>query len=158
MNYIALVKRSSTGWKVEFPDIPTCSATGASRDEALARAKGALASWVRQHLAVVVGPAPSRRYGGPGRPVDLPSDLTLAIELRAARSKAVLSRAELAQRAHVELQLIEDLERALTAPTLGKVVPIAQALGVRPVMGLERAGEIVGLTDGEPRDKQGSSR
>jgi predicted RNase H-like HicB family nuclease len=156
MNYVAQVTRSSTGWLVEFPDVPRCSAMGESQSVALARAKEALARWMRQHLALAQ--APPRRYAGPGHVVELPGDISLAIDLRDARCSVPLTRAELAQRAGVPTRLIEDLETALTVPMLGKVIPIANALGMRPVVELERLGEATGLTRGTPRAKPSRTR
>jgi predicted RNase H-like HicB family nuclease len=149
MNYVAQVTRSSTGWLVEFPDVSRCSAMGESQSVALARAKEALARWMRQHLALAQ--APPRRYAGPGHPVELPGDISFAIDLRDARCSVPLTRAELAQRAGVAQRLIEDLEMALTVPMLGKVTPVATALGARPLIELDRPGEAVGLTRGKRR-------
>jgi hypothetical protein len=158
MHYVAQVTWRSTGWLAAFPDIPRCSAMGESQDVALRRAKEALARWMRQHLVLAVAKAPPRSYDGPGQAVELPGDIALAIDLRDARCRIQLTRVELAERAGVPERLIDDLEAALTVPMLGKVIPVANALGMRPVVEVERLGEAVGLTRATPKAKQSRTR
>jgi ribosome-binding protein aMBF1 (putative translation factor) len=148
MHYVVTIARAQRGWRAKFPDIPCCKVTGASEEDVVVRAHEALIQWLREHLIEGAAPAPRRRYAGPGHAVDVPGDIAFAIELRDARHKAVLFRHELAERAGVSVDLIEELETARTTPMLYKVLPIAKALGMRPVIELERLGEAVGLTRG----------
>jgi transcriptional regulator with XRE-family HTH domain len=53
--------------------------------------------------------------------------------LRIARSDAGISQEMLAERADIDRTYPSLLERGLRQPTLGRVIEIAQALGVEPV-------------------------
>jgi predicted transcriptional regulator len=78
--------------------------------------------------------------------VEVPADITLAIQLRDARHAANLTRASLAAVAVVPEKTIDDIEDALATVSLDHVVRIADVLGMRPVIDLDRPGEAVGLT------------
>src|SRR6185437_3422698 len=152
MRYAVTVSRTRQGWRAAFPDIPQCTVKGASEEDVLARARAALARWLRGHLAEGSAPAPQRRLAR-GLAIDVPHELAFAIDLRDARVQAALSRSELALRAGVPTELVCDLEAALTPPVLAKVIPIANVLGVRPVIELERPAEAIGLTRRRTTDR-----
>jgi predicted RNase H-like HicB family nuclease/transcriptional regulator with XRE-family HTH domain len=145
MRYPVRVVQTPQGWHAAFPDIPDCAVDGASEGEVVDRAAAALAQRLRAGLAQGAAPAPPR---SPTRAqaISVPHDIAFAIDLRDARRRAALSRSDLALRAGVPLELVHDLEVALTPPTLDKVIPIANALGVRPVIELERPAEAAGLS------------
>jgi len=147
MHYVAKIHPSGKRWRAEFPDIPGCEVVAATEDEAVVAAQRALAALLQ---VVLTGPglAPRRRYRGPGLPVAVDVAVGFAIELREARSDACLSRKDLADRASVATEVVDDLELAHGVPALEKVIPVAKALGMRPVIELERPGVAVGLTRG----------
>ena len=148
--YVAKITRVAARFRAEFPDIGEWSVVVATEEEAVAQAKQALSELLRQQI--LTGRRVSqRRYRGPGPAIEVDGKIALAIQLREARTEACLSTADLGERAGVGRQVVEELEAALTVPTLDKVLLIAKVLGARPVIEPDRPGEAVGLTKGKPR-------
>jgi DNA-binding XRE family transcriptional regulator len=148
--YVAKITRVAARFRAEFPDIGEWSVLAATEEDAVAQAKRALSELLRQQI--LTGRRVSqRRYRGPGPAIEVDGQIALAIQLREARTEACLSTADLGERAGVGRQVVEDLEAALTVPTLDKVLLIAKVLGARPVIEPDRPGEAVGLTKGKPR-------
>src|SRR5512138_654694 len=107
MQYVARVSREGRNWLAEFPDCPGCQ-TFANRETALrGEARDALEGWLEAELAGGDVPPLPRFRGARGEQmlaIRIDAVLSTRIQLRAARERAGLSQAQLAERLGVTRQ------------------------------------------------------
>jgi antitoxin HicB len=136
MRYPATVILEDGAFVVLFPACPGCQTQADTKDEILPMAREALEGWLESTMAVgdapPVPPKVSRAPKGSKLIwVEVPSKLSVKIQLRWARHQARLTQAQLAKRAHVSQQQIAQLESPDSNPTLDTLEKVAQALGAK---------------------------
>jgi Predicted transcriptional regulator with C-terminal CBS domains len=143
MQYPAAITREGKYLLAEFPDCPGCQtfvADGESIEEA---AQEALEGWLESNLGRdLVPPHPSKTRRGRGEVLLVQVDPLLAIrlDLRWARDEADLTQSHLARRVGMTQQQLARLE-AGGNPTLGTLSRVAEGLGRRVVVTLEKQPE-----------------
>lgn len=148
MQYPAVITREGKFLLAAFPDCPGCQTfveEGESIEEA---AQEALEGWLESNLGRdLVPPQPSSRIGKGQRILRVPVDprLGVRLELRWAREDADLTQARLAQRVGMSQQQLAKLESGGN-PTLSTLSRVAQGLGRRVVVSLEREYQRTVLT------------
>jgi DNA-binding XRE family transcriptional regulator/predicted RNase H-like HicB family nuclease len=145
MRYAAVLSKEKQAALAEFPDCPGCQTFADPGEDIAVLAGEALEGWLEAHLAEgEVPPRPSVRApkvpaGAQVLWVEVPARLAIKLYLRWARQEAGLSQTEVAKRAGVSQQMISKLEDPDHNPTLETLEKVAQALGVRLRVSLEKA-------------------
>ncbi len=145
MQYPAVISHEGKFILAEFPDCPGCQTfveEGESIEEA---AQEALEGWLESNLGRDLVPPHPRRTSGTAQEilmVPIDSLLGVRLELRWARDDADLTQARLAQRVGMTQQQLAKLE-AGGNPTLSTLSRVAQGLGRRVVVSLERESQRV---------------
>jgi DNA-binding XRE family transcriptional regulator/predicted RNase H-like HicB family nuclease len=146
MRYLGTVARVRGQWQATFPDAPGCLPSADAEDALPGKAKEAIEAWLTTFLVQGGTPPRIKRHVGPGLAVEVSPRLAFAVELRRARTEAGLTLPQLAEKAGVSPKEIQQLESPASVPVIGEVAKIAAALGMRPVIDLDRPTEAVGLS------------
>jgi|GEM_PF-1760380 len=141
MRYAAVIEREGEFALVHFPDCPGCQTFAAPGQDIEALAKDALEGWLRAGLVHQdPPPTPSAKVKAPagGRLVwvYVSPDLSVKLQLRAAREAAGLTQGQLAEQAGVQQQMIAKLESPRYHPRLDALDRVIQALGHRVAVDL----------------------
>lgn len=134
MQYYAYVRHEGRHVLAEFPDCPGCQTFGTA-DDIGDMAREALEGWLEAHLVGgQVPPKPHEHHRAPAgaklAAVPVRAGLTVALNLRWARSEQGLTQTELGKRAGVTQQQIAKLEDPDENPSILTVEKVARALGL----------------------------
>ncbi len=131
MRYPVEIKPDGEGWMVSFPDIPEALTSGATQEEALAMAKGALETALDFYFDDKREvPAPSRPKRG--QPViELSASLSAKVLLLNEMVRQKVRPAELARRLHTTAQEVNRLTDIRHTTRIDGIAAALQALGRR---------------------------
>jgi DNA-binding XRE family transcriptional regulator/predicted RNase H-like HicB family nuclease len=142
VEYPAILGREGKFLLAEFPDCPGCQTCIEDGDGDIeAEAKDAVSGWLEVHLGRnMVPPMPSHvgRHGRNAVGVPIDPHLAIRLQLRWARADASLTQERLAEKIGMSQQQLARLESGESNPTVKTITRVAEALGRRFVMSLEK--------------------
>ena len=124
-----------------------CEVTGSTEERVTAAAQRVLSGVLRARMEADPDLAPPRHFRNGPLAVEVEVALGFAIELREARDGAGRSRKRLADRAGVPIDIVNAPEDADGVAARDTVIPVTTALGMRPMIELERPAK----RSGSPR-------
>ena len=144
MEYPALFEREGKFLLAEFPDCPGCQTCVEGDGDIESEAEDALSGWLEAHLGRnLIPPKPSQVRRNGRNVIGVPVDPFLAIrlQLRWARAEESLTQEKLAEKLGMTQQQLARLESGESNPTVRTIARVAQGLGRRVVMTLEKSAE-----------------
>lgn len=130
IQFQALLHEESSGYWVEFPDLPGCLSQGDSREEALENAREALSLWLEDARDPQWEiPVPKARRGRKYVWVAPYEDVSIPLMIRQARQRKGLSQRVLAKKLGMTVQQLQKLEcPGKSNPTVRTLAAVSQAL------------------------------
>lgn len=141
MEYPAIIGREGKFILAAFPDCPGCQTFVEEGEDIGGQAADALYGWLDSHLGRnLAPPKPSRSARNAAQVLWVPVDPLLAIrlQLRWARAEESLTQEKLAEKLGMSQQQLARLESGESNPTVKTITRVAEALGRRFVMSLEK--------------------
>ncbi len=131
IRYQAKIYKDGRSYSVEFPDLPGCFSSGATKKAAHENAREALSLYL-EHARDPEWTLPTARTrkGASYRWITPDEGVAIPLMIRRLRQKHSLSQRQLAARLHVSVQQLQKLETpGKSNPTIKTLVAICRAVG-----------------------------